>query len=117
MVLRPILFAVLLFSASARAQAEKAAPIAHLDLASVKKQAEVALQRKYGESKPGEFRLQYAYFKVDPNKPVNDEVVVAVYLRDNPREIKREDLGAMARITTQRDQVFVELDPEGRLIR
>lgn len=91
--------------------------LASLDLAGVRRAAEEGLTRKYAGTQAADFTLLYAYHKVDPNKPVNGEALVAVYQRVKPVNVRNEDLDGITRRFVSREQLWVELEPSGRVTR
>jgi hypothetical protein len=94
-----------------------AAVLASLDLAGVRRSAEEGLTRKYAGTQAADFQMLYAYHKVDPNKPVNGEALVAVYQRVKPVNIRNEDLDGITRRIVSREHLWVEMEASGRVSR
>jgi hypothetical protein len=115
-----ILLALTFLSPPALAAAESSATapvLASLDLAGVRRAAEDGLTRKHPGTQAADFQMLYAYHKVDPNKPVNAEALVAVYQRVKPVKVRDEDLDGITRRIVSREKLWVELDVGGRVSR
>ena len=91
--------------------------LASMDLPAIREKAESALVKKYPGTTPADFRFQYAYHKVEPDRPLNAVSLVSVFLRAKPVESRKEELGPMTKIVHTREQLWVEMETNGKIRR
>ncbi len=104
---------------SLRADAEPTGtPLVRVDQPAVRARGEQALLSRIPGSKPGDFKFQCLYYKLDPSKPVNEETITVVFLENAPADIRKEDFSEhVTRLIHRRRQHQVEMSPMGTVLR
>jgi hypothetical protein len=102
-----------------QADVDTGAPsLVRVDHAAIRRRGEETLLSRIPGSKAADFRFLCLYYKYDPAKPVNEEVLTLVFLELAPVETRGEEIAqGVTKLVSKRRQQIVEMGPDGATLR